>query len=630
MATKFVQSFLNLMPVAGFMRGLTPDPLLTVSEWADEFRLLPQVSAEPGKFRMSKTPYMKEIIDHLSVNDPAQEIIFKKAAQIGATESGNNWLGYMIGIAPTSMLYVMPTDSMMKDTSKNRIQKMIDDTPSLKAKIKPSKSKVSNNTIQFKEFEGGFFKGVGANSPVGLASTAVRNVYLDEIDRYPLSVGGEGSAIDLAKTRTSTYGARRKMFLTSTPTMEGTSAIDLAFKKTGQRYYNVPCPHCGVLQVLNFEQLRYDKKAIKTKDFTVVYECPECEQEIPERFKPKMLADGKWIPTVPDNEDGLVFGYHLNALYSPYGWYSWVDMVKDFEDAQNDIPKMITFTNTKLGEVYSDKGEKPDWQVLWSKRELYKMNVPFSSVAFLTAGVDVQADRLEVEIVGWMKGKKSQSIDYRILFGDTAQTDVWKQLDAMLNESWTREDDCVLTIAKMAIDTGYNTTHVYDFCRKHTIHRVIPIKGQARQMIMISHPKAVDVTAKGKAINNVKIFNIAVSLIKSELYGWLKLMPNSDGSETYPDGYCHFPQYDEQHFRSLIAEECKQVTNKKGQISYEWMVKYKRNERLDCRVYARAAAAVVGMDRFNDKYWDELSLSALPALKTPSPIKKKKQSDFWK
>jgi phage terminase large subunit GpA-like protein len=304
-------------------------------------------------------------------------------------------------------------------------------------------------------------------------------------------------------------------------------------------------------------------------------------------------------------------------------------MVKDYEESQNDIPKMITFTNTKLGEVYNDKGDKPDWELLWSKREKYKKNVPFANVAFLTAGVDVQADRLEIEIVGWMKGKRSQSIDYRVLFGDTSQVDVWKQLDSILNEVFIREDDRILHIDKMAIDTGYNTSHVYNFCRRHSSTRVIPIKGQATQMIMVSHPKNVDTNQTGKAIGKMKVFNIAVSLIKSELYGWLKMMPNTDGSNTYPDGYCHFPEYDEMHFKSLTAEEMQQITNKKGETVYEWVVKYKRNERLDCRVYARAAAAIRGMDRFDAKYWEELLGLAEPVLVNKPIIKKKRDSGFW-
>lgn len=624
----FELTHISFSSIASFLRGIKPDPIITVSEWADDKRVLSQESAEPGKFRMSRTPYMKEIVDHLSVHSPVQEVVFKKCSQIGATENGNNWVGYVIDVAPNGMLYVMPTDTMVEDTSKNRLSKMIDDTPSLREKIKPAKAKNSNNTIKLKEFEGGFWKGVGANSPVGLASTAVRFVYMDEIDRYPLSVGGEGSARALAKTRTNTFGSRRKLFYTSTPTLKGTSAIDDLFQKTGQRYYNVPCPHCGTMQVLHFENLRYDVKLIKTPGFAVQYECDHCHELIEERHKTKMMAQGKWIAEFPENENGLVFGYHLNALYSPYGMYSWVDMAKEFEEALHNIPDMITFVNTKLGEVYDTKGDKPEWELLYNQRQTYPLNIPFTNVAFLTAGVDVQADRLEVEIVGWMKGMQTQSIDYRILHGDTSQALVWQQLNSILNEVWIREDDCMLKIAKMAIDTGYNTSHVYNFCRQHSSNVVIPVKGQDKQMIMISHPKPVDVSAKGKAIGSMKIFNVGVSMIKSELYGWLKQLKGTDG--TYPHGYCHFPEYDEQHFRSLTAEEMQQTTNKKGDVVYSWIVKYKRNERLDCRVYARAAAAVCGIDRFSEQYWNDLHASAEPVKKEPIPtLPEKRKSDFW-
>jgi phage terminase large subunit GpA-like protein len=303
--------------LSAFFRGLKPDPILTVSEWADEFRMLPSTVAEPGKFRMSRTPYNKEIADHLSVSSPVQMVVFKKCSQIGATETGNNWLGYIIHQAPAPSLYVMPTDTMMEITSKQRIQPMIDATPSLQHKIKPNKAKDSGNTIAYKNFEGGFVKMVGANSPVGLSSTAVRYVYADEVDRYPADVGGEGSAIKLAQTRTVTYGARKKIFITSTPTLDGNSLIDELFKTTGQRYYHVPCPHCGVMQKLVFEQLRWQKGNYSTEG--VLYECLHCHETIAEHFKTKMLEDGNWIADVPEKEDGKTVGYHLNALYSPYG-----------------------------------------------------------------------------------------------------------------------------------------------------------------------------------------------------------------------------------------------------------------------------------------------------------------------
>lgn len=611
--------------IDGFFRGLKPDPIMTVSEWADSFRILPEVSAEPGKFRMSRTPYNKEISDRLSVTDPAQVIIFKKCSQIGATETGNNWLGYLIHLVPGPMLYAMPTDTMMKDTSKNRIQKMIDSTPEVRAKVKKTKAKESSNTIQYKEFEGGFVKMVGANSPVGLASTAVRYFYGDEIDRYPLNVSGEGSAIDLARTRCVTFGARKKIFLTSTPTKKGQSAIDNEFEKTGQRYFHIPCPFCGAEQVLDFSQLKWDKGNYEK----VLYECLHCKEMISERYKKQMLEAGRWIAKHPEKEDKITYGYHINALYSPPGMYTWGEMAKDFDDSEGDIPKRITFVNTKLGETYEEEGILPEWEMLYAQRETYNQKTVKPNVAFITAGVDVQADRLEIEIVGWMKGKCSQSIDYRIISGDTASQDPWQKLANVLQETFSRSDGAQLSIAMMAIDTGYNTSHVYDFCLKYIgTGRVIPVKGSDSLGMMFSAPKAVQYTSRGEKINSIKVYHIGVSMIKSELYGWLKLVKKDN---EIPNGFCFFPQYDEAYFRGLTAERFEMVTNKKGFTTFQWVKKYKRNEPLDCRVYARAAAAVFGMDLFQPDVWDHLAMHGGMVAENKSREKKdrKRGSGFW-
>ena len=243
----------------GFLRAIEPDPIMTVSEWADTNRVLPATVAEPGPWRTSRTPYLKEIMDKLSVKDPAREIWWQKPSQVGATEAGNNWLGYIIDIAAAATMYVMPTDHLMKKTSKTRIQPMIKDSDKLRAKIKPSNSKEGGNTILDKEFDGGYLTMIGANSAVGLSSTFVRFLYMDELDRYPQDVDGEGDVIGLAKTRTSTFGDRRKIFGPSTPTIDGLSIISKEIKKTGQRHFFVPCLACGTMQYLKFSQLRYEE-----------------------------------------------------------------------------------------------------------------------------------------------------------------------------------------------------------------------------------------------------------------------------------------------------------------------------------------------------------------------------------
>lgn len=626
--------------LSAFLRALKPEPVLTVSQWSDEYRYLPTTAAEPGKFRIERTPYNKEIADHLSVTSPVQIVIFKKCSQIGATETGNNWLGYIIDQSPAPTLYVMPTDTMMADTSKGRIQPMIDSTPAIHKKIKPNKAKDSGNTIQYKTFEGGFVKMVGANSPVGLASTAVRNVYLDEVDRYPLDVGGEGSAIKLAQTRTVTYGARKKIFITSTPTQEGTSAIDALFITTGQRYYHVPCPFCAVAQPLVFQNLQWQKGKYNRED--VRYQCMHCHELIPEHFKTQMLAAGLWVATHPELEDGKTFGYHLNALYSPYGWYSWAEMAKEYDDSENNIPDRVTFINTKLGETYKQKGEVPEYQRLYALREKYQQKTCFQNVAFITAGVDVQSDRLELEIVGWMKGKQSQSIDYRVIMGDTSLPDTWTKLETVLNETFLRDDGVYMPISIMCIDTGYNTQHVYSFCKNNLVTgRVLPIKGRDGLATLYNAPQAVHYTRAGQKINDIKVFNIGVSIIKSELYGWLKLVPNDagpGGNKTYPDGYCHFPERDTDYFKSLVSEKLVRITDKKGQIKYYWQKQQARNEALDCRVYARAAAEIFGISYLSDEHWSKLHLSIPQTVRANAPAgaadateakQKKKRESIW-
>jgi phage terminase large subunit GpA-like protein len=627
---------IDLSLVDGLLAGIQPDPLMTVSEWADAKRILPQTSAEPGRYQTKRTPYLREIMDKLSAIDPAQKIIGMKGSQLGFTDAGNNWVGYSMDISPAPFIFIMPTDAVMKKTSKQRIEPMINDTPELKQKVPKARGKDGGNTLLYKEYPGGFITMVGANSPVGLSSTPAKNIYGDEIDRYPQSVGSEGSAVDLADTRTSTFGNRRKIFLTSTPTRKGTSQIEIEFEKTGQRYYHVPCPHCAEKQVLDFYQLRY----APGKYTDVKYECVHCKELIEEHHKTEMLEAGTWIPKFPEKEDGYVFGYHISAMYSPYGFYSWSKMAKDYDDAQGNTPKLIVFTNTKLGESYEEmQGDKPDWEALYDRAEPYELNKPFASVVFITAGVDVQADRLEIEIVGWSKGKISQQIDYRVLVGDTATNDVWIELSKIVNETWIRQGDkAILPVRYMCVDSGWNTEKVYQFTKKHTTTRVIPIKGMEKLATFFGPPKTTQVVKAGKKIGKVKVWGIGTNHTKSEIYGNLKVRVDPDTGEV-PEGYCYFPKRETTYFRGLTAEEIILTKNKKGYDEHIWVKKYKRNEPLDCRVYARAGAALVGMDNWNDERWNRELLLSEPAPETEVPEqkdeeqktnnRKPKKGSFW-
>lgn len=578
--------------IASFFRGLKPLERITVSQWSDRYRFLaPISSAEPGRYRTSRTPYLRAIMDCLSVHDSHRKVVFVKAAQIGGTEAGSNFVGYCMHIAPGPIMMVQPTDDMVKRLSKGRIDPLIENCPELKRRVSPSKSRDSSNTINQKSFTGGVLILTGANSAAGLRSVPIRYLVLDEVDAYPQDLDGEGSPIDLAIARTRTF-PNHKIFMLSTPTIDGMSAIDREFLETDQNYYHVPCPFCGGMQQLVFANLKWEEGHPES----VRYQCEHCGELIPERYKVDMLAAGEWVPSCPDKVSSDVIGFHLNSLYSPYGWHSWEQIVRDFLAAKDNQSKLKVFVNTTLGQTWVERGEAPPFRNLYNRREHYRANTVPDDVCFLTAGVDVQRDRLELEIVGWCTDKRSYSIDYRVLEGDTAATKVWDDLADVVGERWTRSDGMEFPIRLMAIDTGYNTTHVYDFCRRFSPDKVIPIKGQDHLGVSFAPPKSVDVTRSGKRIGSLRLYNIGVSFLKCELYSCLRL--EKDSNDVPPPNYCHFPEYDEHYFRGLTAEE-QVVKIVRGFPRLQWVKRYERNEPLDCRIYARAAAAVLGLDRLS-------------------------------
>lgn len=611
------------MLIRGFLEGIKPEPLLSVSEWADNHRLLDsKSSAMPGKYRTSVTPFLREIMDNLGEYSEAEEIIVMKGAQLGVTEAGLNWMGYTIDVSPCPMLFVEPTKEVVELVSKTRIQPMLESSPSLVLKVKPSKSRDSGNTLTKKEFPGGVLRLAGANSAAGLRNMPVKRLMLDEVDAYPVDLGGEGNAIDLAKKRTSTF-AKRKIFILSTPTNKNTSVIEPMFESTDKRYFHIPCPHCGGLQHLKWENLKYQYNPKSKVATDVFYQCEHCLDPILEKDKTKMLDSGSWIATEPENQNKKRVGYHLNSMYSPLGWKSWTDLAIEYEEAKGDVPKLKTFFNTSLGLTFEEEGEKPEWESLYNRRDDYPINkIPNDEIAFLTAGVDIQKDRIELEIVGWCEGKVSYSIDYRVLQGYTAgdgSATVWQKLDAVLNETWSRPDGTQMQIRMMCVDSGNWASEVYAFCGRYPQSRVVPIKGRDNQITIISAPKAVNTTRKNKSVNGVKVWHVGVSLLKSELYGWLRL-------EEGDNGYCHFPMYDENYFKGLTAEELVLTKNKSGHSVERWVKKFTRNEPLDIRNYARAAAHMVGMDNFSPKHWEIMRNQTHTEMKTKT---KKRKSNYW-
>lgn len=589
-----------------FFEAIDPPPLITVSQWADKNRMLPsKTSSEPGKWRTERTPYLKEIMDELSHMSKTKEVVFMKGAQVGATESANNWIGYIIDYMPSTTMVVWPALPDVKKNSKLRIDPLIESTPCLHGKISHGKNKDKSNTSTFKDFDGGALILSGANSASSLRSVPAKFLILDELDGYPDDVEGEGDPVDLVEARSRTF-SRRKCFKISTPTIKGKSKIEREFLKSDQRYFHVPCPHCNKKQKLDFKMLEYDTISAdvgKIVTYAAFY-CVHCGEEIQEHNKTWMLSNGEWIS---ENPESMIAGFHLSSLYSPLGWLSWKEVAQKWVEAQGNFEKMMAFYNTILGESYEDSGDKPEHDALYDRRENYDIGTVPRGVVFLTCAVDVQKDRLEAEVIGWGRHKERWSIDHKVIPGDVQDSGTWDDLERYMQTTFPHDDGYQVSLKMIGIDSGYETQRVYNFCRKFNPRHVIALKGEMNQKQIVSTPKPVDVKENGKVNRRgLKLWKVGTNITKAEIYGDLKKMPPDDILESFPPGFIHFPQYDMEYFLQLTAEERSIQRDSKGFTKIIWKKKRERNEILDLHVYNRALASIIGIDRMNEDQFKKL------------------------
>ncbi|MGC9371680.1 MAG: phage terminase large subunit family protein, partial [Paracoccaceae bacterium] len=447
----------------------------------------------------------------------------------------------------------------------------------------------AGNTMLSKEFAGGILIMTGANSAVGLRSTPARYLFLDEVDAYPASADEEGDPVSLAEARSLTFAHRRKAFMVSTPTIRGLSRIEREFEASDQRRYHVPCPHCGHVQWLRFERLRWDKGQPDTAE----YHCEGCDAPIAEHHKTAMLAEGDWRPTA-ETEDPHTVGYHLSALYSPIGWLSWARIARAWEAAQGNDEAMRAFRNTVLGETWFESGEAPDWQRLAERRETWKPGTVPDKGLFLTAGADVQKDRIEIDVWAWGRGLESWLVDHVVIDGGPGDPGCWQKLTDLLGRTWAHASGQHLTIAKLAIDTGYETSAVYAWARQVGFAQVAPVKGLDgfNRASPVTGPTYVDATVAGKRLRRgARLWSVATSTFKAETYRFLRQeRPTPEeitAGASFPAGTVHLPTWaDGEWLKQLTAEQLVTVKGKRGFSKLEWQKLRERNEALDCRVYA--------------------------------------------
>jgi phage terminase large subunit GpA-like protein len=550
-----------------------------------------------------------------AVSDPSIEtVVVMSSAQVGKTEMLNNLVGYHVHQDPAPILLLQPTLEMAQAWSKDRLAPMLRDTPSLRGRVRAPRSKNSNNTLLHKVFPGGHITMAGSNSPASLASRPVRIVLCDEVDRYPVSAGTEGDPVNLARKRTATFW-NRTIILTSTPTVKGVSRVEMEFGQSDQRYFFVPCPHCGAHQRLVWSSVTWLKdEAGKGLPETAQYACEHCAGLWTETERHLAVKRGEWRATEPTKNRA---GFHLSELYSP--WSTLESMVAAFLEAKGRPELLKTWVNTSLGETWEEEGETVDGVGLYGRREKYPAAVPERAL-LLTAGIDVQRDRIEMEVVAWGEGEESWNVDYRVLPGDTARPEVWRDLDDCLGVTYTHETGTEFHITSALIDSGDQTTTVYQFVKPRQGRRIFAGKGIAgpgRPVVKVSRKLS------GKKSRDVDLYQVGVDDAKGIIYARLAI-------EEAGPGYCHFPmERDAEFFAQLTAEKL-MTKFYKGYPRKEWVKTRPRNEALDCRVLAFAALKILNPvwsaieKRVNKKPVEKKEPELRRTTQKPRPMRKKR------
>ena len=587
--------------LSNMANGAKPDPRLSYSEWADKhFHLPRESSAEYGRFRTSRTPFIREILEELSPSSSTEVVVLVKPTQQAGTTVALVFICGVVDMYPGPVLMIMPTDSMAKAFSKKKLTPALKATPRLKGKISEPRSRQSGNTILQKDFPGGSIMLTGSGSGASYRSESIKYLIIDDFDGIEVDIEGEGDPRALADRRTGTFPGR-KVFLNSTTTRKETSNIERSYEASSQGKFNVPCPHCGGHQYLEWggKGAEHGIKFARDEHGQVVdvwYVCIHCKERIEEHQKEWMSQNGLYIHKHPERR---VKGYRYNALVAPLGWVnSWRYIAEEFLVAAKELKegspqKYCTWMNTLMAEPYEERGDQPEWAGLKARCEPYDYLTAPEGVKLITSGTDVQHDRLVVSIYGWGQGEECWLIYHIEIQGNPLHDDVWKQHDLLINRHFKTPSGYDMQISSSGVDAsdGNTTQAVYSYCRAR-MPRVFALKGQSvANKPVIGMPTKQDVTWQGRKITGgVELWPIGTDTAKSTLYARLHV------ADPGPGYIHHYIGIDDEYFMQLTAEKI--VTRFiKGYPVREWhnVRGNKRNEALDCWVYAYAAALRVGL-----------------------------------
>jgi len=581
-------------------------PKTTVSKWADDYRMLPSTSAEPGHWHTDRAPYQREIMDAFTEKG-IDTVVVKSASQIGKSDIMNNVIGRFAYLDPCAIMMMQPTLSDAEDFSKSRISPMIEVTPVLKKVFREVKSRSAGNTILTKYFTGGRLVITGANSPSSLASKPIKILMCDEVDRFPDSAGSEGDPVDLASKRMTTFWDRRKgMF--STPTIKGLSRIDDEYMTGTQEEWQHKCPNCKEWHLLTHRDIHteynetVDNKGRKhVQVLKVEWRCPDCGFSFGEE-RMKRTAQ-LYVPQNPEAKKKGIRSFFVNCWASP--WISWKEVMQEWLEAKGDSEREKVVVNTRFGESYEQSGAYEDGNELLKRREDYGAELP-EGVLILTAAVDVQDNRLEYEICGWGENEECWGIKKGVILGSPDTKQPWEILDTQLDREYKFKNGTGLIVARTFIDSGgHYTREAYDYSLTHLAKQRFVIKGSSVDGVPIIH-KYSKVSVR-KKVYTIPLVIVGVSSAKQYVMDRL-------GIATPGARYFHFPLdkdekteeesniissrgYDDIYFKGLVSE--KLVARKRnGRMVLKWDTVSKdiRNEPLDLRVYNLACIKSLNPD----------------------------------
>ena len=610
-----------------FAAGLTPDPPLWVDEWSDANMVIPPDlgSAEPGPYRLARTPFARDVMRALSPGHPARRVVVKGASQLLKTQVGLNWACAMIARAPANMIILQPTDKLAKRVS-SRFDKIAAAVAPVAETVAKKRSRDNRNTIDTKEFKGGTLWVLTGRSSSNLSEASAKYVYADEVDRILRELKGEGDPIALLEKRQSIFGTKAKGYFTSSPTEVGLSRIDELFQQGNQHQLYVPCPHCGAMQRLEWENLHVDQATGKAWMACIANGCM-----IEEHEKPRMLARHEWRPQAIG--DGETWSYEISYLYAPFGWDSWGKMHREYVEAKeaqkigND-EKLQVFWNTRLARCWTPISSSITVDSLMAKADLYPRGVAPAQAAIVTAAVDVQRNRIEVQLVGWGFGDNGLEcwiFDVAVIYGDPTMPNVWSDLDQLICTPVRHAHGSELMIRAVAIDSGDgdSTQEVYDFVKRRKSRMVngqsqsvIAIKGSSSRSkpIIAGRPTKVELTKRGKpARNSPEVWSVGGDTAKDWIYNRLAL------EETRIIHTSH--EFERGFYEQLLAEAKVTVWSGGRRIrKYEKIRKHDPNEQLDMLAYNLACAHYLGLPSYTGARWNTLLKFIANSATESSPL----------